>query len=308
MNHEKRRQEFKAKKSKILSDLASDEPDASPKGSVDTHILSLIELLNQHDGIVTTSSCSGRISVFLEGRKEAQDASKSCDPDSAEEPLDNLAAIGGKGGGGRWLLVAHDPLSESLLAGDADADDSAFLRLIFNGISSQQSPESIVSPSKETRYIHFKFEPMILHVLTEDLDIANKLLVCATAGSFRESGIVNPLRNPVVAIRTTGLAFDAPIGLYDSATGTINRFIEPPALRNLVRLANDRFQENFRRIAALYAHIDRIFATPAIDVESKQERAKRKRLEGLARQKEKLISKEKPSVQSQDPLGDGILF
>ncbi|KAF3918053.1 hypothetical protein ABW21_db0205306 [Orbilia brochopaga] len=310
MNHEKQRQEFKAKKTKILNDLASDEPDASPKGSVDTHILPLIELLNQQDGIVTTSSCSGRVSVFLEGRKEVHNDSRNRDSDSIQESLENLAAVGGKGGGGKWLLVTHDPLSPSLLAqdGGAGAEDFDFLASIFGGIQSQQSSASPLSLSEETRYIHFKFEPMILHVLTEDLEIANKLLVCATASSFRESGIVNPLRNPVVAIRTTGLAFDAPIGVFNSATGTIDRLVEPSALRTLAKLANDRLQENFRRIATLHAKLMSALTTPTMDVESKEERAKRKRSEGLERQKNKPHVHGNSGGESQDPLDEGILF
>ncbi|KAJ6262108.1 tRNA wybutosine-synthesizing protein [Drechslerella dactyloides] len=301
MNLEKQRQEFRAKKTKILSDLASGQPDASPKGSVDTHILPLIDLLNQHDEIVTTSSCSGRISVFLEGRKEASGALQD---QEGEEELDNVAAIGGKGGGGKWLLVTHDPLSDNL-----DADDSTFLEFIFGGIPSQPGPERLpAQSSKEIRYIHFKFEPMILHVLTADLEIANGLLISATASSFRESGIVNPLKTPVVAIRTTGLAFDAPIGVFDPATGTITRLAEPPALRTLVRLANDRFQENFRRIESLRAHVVSTLAAPTATTESKQERANRKRLEGLERQKNKPATTDTPHARIDDPLDGGISF
>src|SRR5690349_4766931 len=67
---------FVAKKSVILSNLstpASSYEDASPKGSVDIAIVDLIHGINGFDGFVTTSSCSGRISVFVEGKKRSED-------------------------------------------------------------------------------------------------------------------------------------------------------------------------------------------------------------------------------------------
>ncbi|KAI0476102.1 methyltransferase TYW3-domain-containing protein [Xylariaceae sp. FL0804] len=63
---------FALKKARILAQLAvpdADYTDASPKGSVDAGIRHLIDELNGLDGFVTTSSCAGRVSVFVEGRK-----------------------------------------------------------------------------------------------------------------------------------------------------------------------------------------------------------------------------------------------
>lgn len=63
---------FTAKKATILASLAlptSTYTDLSPKGSVDAAIIPLVERLNRLDGVVTTSSCAGRVSVYLEGRK-----------------------------------------------------------------------------------------------------------------------------------------------------------------------------------------------------------------------------------------------
>ncbi|KAG8528669.1 uncharacterized protein KY384_006356 [Bacidia gigantensis] len=63
---------FHTRKSAILSHLstpAETYTDASPKGSVDAGIVGLIDRINAIEGLVTTSSCAGRISVFVEGRK-----------------------------------------------------------------------------------------------------------------------------------------------------------------------------------------------------------------------------------------------
>ncbi|ODV89903.1 hypothetical protein CANCADRAFT_17644, partial [Tortispora caseinolytica NRRL Y-17796] len=38
--------------------------DKSPKGSIDTKLIPAMELINQHPDMFTTSSCSGRVTVF----------------------------------------------------------------------------------------------------------------------------------------------------------------------------------------------------------------------------------------------------
>ena len=64
---------FAAKKAKILSQLSvpdAEYSDASPKGSVDDGIRDLIDEINALDGLVTTSSCAGRVSVFVKALEE----------------------------------------------------------------------------------------------------------------------------------------------------------------------------------------------------------------------------------------------
>ena len=74
---------FDARRRQILQSLGADVyTDKSPKGSVDDHVLVLCNLLNTHKDIVTTSSCSGRISCFV----------NAC----------------GRAKGGRWAFISHD--------------------------------------------------------------------------------------------------------------------------------------------------------------------------------------------------------
>ena len=137
---------FTKKKASILAALsqpASTYEDASPKGSVDEAVKPLIDKLNALDGIVTTSSCAGRLSVFLEGgdgdgiSSEARanvnyinggqeelslggddKGTVSRGADHGKERLQvvkktgNAKGVnpGGKGNGGRWLYVSHSPL------------------------------------------------------------------------------------------------------------------------------------------------------------------------------------------------------
>lgn len=136
---------FQARKQKILEQLAAPDEeyhDLSPKGSVDAPIRALIGDLNNIDGLVTTSSCSGRISVYLEGRKATLDG--------AEVEEDSRAGPGGKGGGGQWLYLSHDPIA---------MEEPAPRLIDVFGLGPRGSLDGELVSGR--RYIHLKFEPMV---------------------------------------------------------------------------------------------------------------------------------------------------
>lgn len=185
---------FEARKSKILEQLAvpdAEYSDASPKGTVDAGIRHLLAKINAAPGFVTTSSCAGRVSVFVEGRKtvpaqqpqQQRDAADGGDEETTEihgqqdETSDRIqpastqtvAGLGGKGGGGTWLYVSHDPHPKMVelqnegvamavvvdwakeLGISGDADDTPLLDATGGAGES----------GSEQRLIHFKFEPMV---------------------------------------------------------------------------------------------------------------------------------------------------
>lgn len=77
-------EEFDKRKVAALAALISPETDdKSPKGSLDAPIKELVETMNSTRDFCTTSSCSGRITVFIERGKK----------------------------GGEWLICSHDPVS-----------------------------------------------------------------------------------------------------------------------------------------------------------------------------------------------------
>lgn len=149
---------FVAKKSAILHDLstpASSYEDASPKGSVDIAIVELIDGINKLDGFVTTSSCAGRISVFVEGKKKSEDRQADEDPandvdgrEQSTQDKETVAGTGGKGGGGKWLYVSHDPFTFESGQGLAEA----------LGMTRKGDKESAWEGH---RLVRFKFEPMV---------------------------------------------------------------------------------------------------------------------------------------------------
>ena len=172
---------FRARKREILDRLAvptADYTDASPKGSVDEGIRHLIAEINGREGLVTTSSCAGRVSVFLEGRKKAPVAARAAGSVSAggpkpddnedeegedEEParsMARLASAGGKGGGGSWLFVSHDPIDVS--AQNPGHASSRWEELLGLGQSTDSAAEpDDLGVGDSERLIHFKFEPMV---------------------------------------------------------------------------------------------------------------------------------------------------
>lgn len=166
---------FKTHKSRILAEIESPIPDASPKGSIDVQILPLINRLNQHDRIFTTSSCSGRVSVFFEGLKKiattATPRYSEQNQQAGKTPVGDAvgnAGIGGKGEGGKWLFVSHDPVDAErksdcevaeMLLGKEVAATPDEQRLGYVGLGFGDAVGFDISSA--TRFVHLKFEPMV---------------------------------------------------------------------------------------------------------------------------------------------------
>jgi tRNA wybutosine-synthesizing protein 3 len=144
---------FEIRKQKILEQLTVPEDeysDRSPKGSIDEGIRELVDEINAISGLVSTSSCAGRISIFLEGKKKnapaiADELNNSSDPQ----------AIGGPGGkgGGKWLFVSHDPL-----APDIESSQPTDLHALF-GLKACHEEQSPMPAGAQL--VHFKFEAMV---------------------------------------------------------------------------------------------------------------------------------------------------
>ena len=157
---------FARKKDRVLRGLAAPEAeyaDASPKGSVDAGVRDLIAHLNAVPGLVTTSSCAGRVCVFVEGRR--RDREGEGEAEAERKPLllekkkkKTLAGVGGKGGGGAWLFVSHDPVP---LDGKSDADLDVLLGLGAQDRGGARDASGSDDDAPEARLVHFKFEPMV---------------------------------------------------------------------------------------------------------------------------------------------------
>ncbi|KAI7092796.1 hypothetical protein KC343_g21201, partial [Hortaea werneckii] len=99
----------------------------------------------------------------------------------------------------------------------------------------------------------------ILHILTSSLTSAHHAASAALQAGFRESGINSTQEGkdgspacPMVAVRSSGLAFDCIIGYYAEGEspedqGTIKPMVSEGYLRTLVSVANQRFRTNIER-------------------------------------------------------------
>ncbi|KAK0308443.1 hypothetical protein LTR01_005070 [Friedmanniomyces endolithicus] len=229
---------FDTRKAKILSELDTPDEqyeDLSPKGSVDSGIRDLILEINALPQYVTTSSCAGRVSAYLEGTKGAK-------------------------GGGQWLFTSHEAV-------DAPVADGAVNQLL--GLENEEV--AVPSEVDEARFVHLKFEPMILHILTASPKAAQHAATAALTAGFRESGITGILPSasnhpatPMVAVRSSGLVFDCIIGystnisLSEPDSSNVSTGGEAPRpkivpmvsegyLRTLLGIANQRFKTNEER-------------------------------------------------------------
>ena len=81
---------FDARKAYVLASLSSDTPDKSPKGGLDAPCAPLVTWLNAQRDVCTTSSCSGRVSLF------------------AHAP--------GRAKGGAWAYISHERASSADIA------------------------------------------------------------------------------------------------------------------------------------------------------------------------------------------------
>jgi len=239
---------FKARRARVLKEIGGGlgQKDLSPKGSIDGPIEDLIRDINQcPDGsIYTTSSCSGRITVFTQ-------------------------AIGQRKGG-RWDLCSHEKVSfeevykavhvgrgshseqgnvdgeKRQTLGRSEAAQDRKIRdrgSLIGSESVSKNGTMTLNDSKEATMSTFRFEPFILCCECRDLDIAYKLLGVANRSGMRESGIMGGPRRVLVGIRCS-LRLEVPI----CSDG--KPLVPAEYTRYLIALANLKFDENTKRIAA----------------------------------------------------------
>jgi tRNA(Phe) wybutosine-synthesizing methylase Tyw3 len=164
---------FKNQKQEILQDLHENKNDKSLAGKVDPRILEMVNLINSKECFYTTSSCSGRISLF---HRE--------NPNELSENLmeEQQKTTGKKRGSGRGTIFqSHDPLP---------LDCSSALEECWNQLQIENNSSSLSCPRGT---VELKFEPLILHVRCRDLISAQKLLDAAAGAGLRKSGLIAPI-------------------------------------------------------------------------------------------------------------------
>ena len=126
--------------------------------------------------------------------------------------------------------------------------------------------------------------------MTASLQHAQPILSAAINAGFRESG-VQSLKNlddvnafPMVAIRSSGLAFGSLIGYVDQTDNDeIRSLVSEEYLKLLLSIANDRFDANTVRINRLQANLLQTSHKRNIIWEDQESRRERMKTEGLER-------------------------
>ncbi|KAL6945459.1 hypothetical protein ACO0QE_002915 [Hanseniaspora vineae] len=311
---------FLQKKQSILNSNI----DLSPKGSIDALCIPIIKLINDNsDDMVTTSSCSGRLSVFVEGVKTKSQAKQyenstpqTATGQSSQAPEEAVTSamleykLGGKGDGGEWLYITHN-VDE--VTGWLQKVQTSERAIRFLSQDNKVETENIDMTTK--RLILYKFEPLILHIKCRNFETASRLYNVAMGCGFRESGIGS---NFNVALRIN-IKLDVPIGYLNEADGSLQFIVPEVMLQNVLDpLTILKFKENEAKLNELYIKINtEIIQKETKDQvskesspressvyaqETKEERRVRKKQEGLARQLELAkLKKEQHVQQNEEP-------
>ena len=151
--------------------------DRSPKSSFDFPIISLLNKLNAGELYQSTSSCSGRLALFL-------------------TPPQNKSVRLGK-----WLHVSHDA-------------ESGLCETIKSTLRDFSAP---LDSHFRNFVLYYKFEPFILHVTAKDLDSASYLCRAAVDCGFRESGITFGCEKKITVAIRCSIKLDIPLAVVTEA-------------------------------------------------------------------------------------------
>jgi len=237
-----------AKRAMLLSLQAG--IDFSPKGSIDKPCLSCVDFINdQLADYVTTSSCSGRISV---NRDE------------------------GTGKGVAWLLVEHGPVSacavreavqrQAPLPKGYGAELSDVIEYSPDApayptaAASRCTTTTAAGSSIDQALSSFKCEGFILHIRCRDLAAGRRLHSVALAAGFRESGLTISAKRVMLAVRSTSFSLELPI-----ARGT-RLLLDEDLLALVVSEANNRLHDNFARISRFLYAMKSAFGYPTLSL------------------------------------------
>eukprot|EP00468_Gymnochlora_sp_CCMP2014_P001947 CAMPEP_0167742950 /NCGR_PEP_ID=MMETSP0110_2-20121227/1734_1 /TAXON_ID=629695 /ORGANISM="Gymnochlora sp., Strain CCMP2014" /LENGTH=815 /DNA_ID=CAMNT_0007627245 /DNA_START=1489 /DNA_END=3936 /DNA_ORIENTATION=- len=214
--------EYKERRERVLKEIGGGEgaKDKSPKGSIDAPIVDLISEINACPGgrVYTTSSCSGRITVFTQGASQRK--------------------------GGHWSICSHDKVNaEDVLS----AIHSKNIFCISKTDEKSEGKDEAKGTENRTEtsgtLSTFRFEPFILCCECDSLETAYRVLGAANQSGMRESGIMGGSKRFLVGVRCS-LRLEVPVRLDGKP------LITPDYTRFLVAQANAKFDENLRKVEA----------------------------------------------------------
>ncbi|ESS30870.1 kelch repeat-containing protein [Toxoplasma gondii VEG] len=265
--------------------------DKSLKGSVDRDLLQICSIINTNPSYVTTSCCSGRISVFQNGPKSPEGNSKKGGKliYASHSPIEQaeVAVIVQRLRSGEshyQSKVKHDATHRPLNGEDAEGGSSP-----FPDHRDQPAPEALKYPRHDTfkvaRHsgkptVDLKVEPFVMHVECADLESARALLTAAVTCGLKHSGmsVAGPKRY-IVAVRGSQ-RLEAPLGTCttnavalpsqtdlgsEKGTSRCELLVSLDYLNFMIDMCNDKMSLNLMQIRRFEAKLEESFrAVPAI--------------------------------------------
>lgn len=205
---------YQTLRSQIIADLAGNQNDKSLAGRVDTEIAELVSFINAtYPQYVTSSSCAGRVSLFHKGTLSPS-SSSFIEADATAATATENSYRRKRGSFGRGAIYqSHD-----IIAADPALLTSQFLTPALEDFWRwrQEQPVEADTRLQETEILQLKYEPMILHLLCEDIEAAAALLQCASESGQMQSGIVSCSRGTkeyrkIVCSISSPLCLDMPL-------------------------------------------------------------------------------------------------
>ncbi|AFZ79050.1 hypothetical protein BEWA_018950 [Theileria equi strain WA] len=239
--------------------------DKSLKGSVDVLLQPLLRLLLKTGDYVTTSCCSGRISIFensendllihsrgqnIYGRSGRILFSSHCHV--IDSHIDNINHILTSHVSEKHMCYRNEGVENDNIRSDASSFDAEW-----------DTSSSDVEYNAEKQVI-IKFEPFIIHVECKDIPSALRLLRICKFSGLKQSGIVSYSNRLILAIRGISV-LESPIlhrcyreirdesgNVKSQIFESSNWLVAPSYFRYLISTCNQKLTQNMRQIVRFY--------------------------------------------------------
>ncbi len=251
---------FFQRRTTVLQNILEGISDKSPKGCIDEPIYDMVSYINTLSDVYTTSSCSGRITLFKDGTLTKggewlvakhgevtyEEIFNALYPYLSSQEQEKVTAT--------YPHVENSGLSKPVAAQSQSFDtngsvDEATIptNIIQNDIIDKQNSKDV--------NIHLLFEGFVLAVETRTLEAASRFLTLAHESGYRESGISAVAKRFIVNVRGS-LRLDIPIILQSKLVVSFDYI-----LTNIM-MANSKMRINVDKIARFETSIIQACQTP----------------------------------------------
>lgn len=256
------------------------KPDKSLKGCIDRDLIGVCGVINSSPLFVTTSSCSGRLTVFQQGeRRPGSNAKKGgrivYASHSTVDVSEAARTIMDRIQSGRPHYEVRKGLGATTPAADASGAERSHLALSVSPVPPARQELPAPRALVDQPLIDLKFEPFVVHVECVDLSSAKALLATALRSGLKHSGIssAGPKRY-IVALRgsqrlevpiavpsgSPGIGTAGSTGTPVAGSSLVSSLllVTPEYLELLLQVCNAKLQLNLGQISRLHQALRKV--------------------------------------------------